>query len=510
MSELGKYASARVRLRLLTTRAYADDRNRLLEELDQELMVELDEVVQANQLAYMPFARSNRALEQLLDHHMGLAEQVEQSRQRRIDSMRLRSRLVEDEQRSASYHKFRVGSLDGSDNAAASQRKLSRASRALSPGQSPSIDAADMTDELQFEMDEDTATRRPATGFSSPTLAPLPPDEEEELSTSLGQTPESTRKYIGDAEEYRVISSPISATPAFSISGVSDPKPPWQTSPSASKKVDLKDIMEQTSASRVSSLTQSLEQADATSKPGQRMSQKERKRQLQRQKTQEPGAQSQPSSIAAASPKNSQSPWHNVKQQQTNSDTLSSQARAKQETEATILQSRETMSARPTVTAGPSTRNLPAAKPARSSSSPNVQSIRHIPMRSPSTVDARTSMAAILAQQQTEKTAVKEAVAKRSLQEIQQEQEFQEWWDKESRRIQEEEAPADATTSRRGKGGRERGRQRGKGRSGAGGQASSDAQGGAAVQQASREKTRVDRARGSRGEGRGRGRGRGR
>jgi len=41
-------------------------------------------------------------------------------------------------------------------------------------------------------------------------------------------------------------------------------------------------------------------------------------------------------------------------------------------------------------------------------------------------------MSDILLQQQTEKTAVKEAVAKRSLQEIQQQQEFEEWFDRQA------------------------------------------------------------------------------
>ena len=49
-------------------------------------------------------------------------------------------------------------------------------------------------------------------------------------------------------------------------------------------------------------------------------------------------------------------------------------------------------------------------------------------------------MADIIGQQVREQELVKEAVAKRSLQEIQQEQAFQEWWDQESRRAQEEEA----------------------------------------------------------------------
>jgi hypothetical protein len=80
-------------------------------------------------------------------------------------------------------------------------------------------------------------------------------------------------------------------------------------------------------------------------------------------------------------------------------------------------------------------------------------------------------MSDILFQQQTEKMAVKEAVAKRSLQDIQQQQEFEEWFDSESRRVQEEEAQATAaaaTAARdgRGKRGRGRGHRRGIGRGG--------------------------------------------
>jgi len=50
------------------------------------------------------------------------------------------------------------------------------------------------------------------------------------------------------------------------------------------------------------------------------------------------------------------------------------------------------------------------------------------------------SLADIIGQQKLEQDIIKEAVAKRSLQEIQEEQAFQEWWDQESKRAQEEEA----------------------------------------------------------------------
>jgi hypothetical protein len=76
-------------------------------------------------------------------------------------------------------------------------------------------------------------------------------------------------------------------------------------------------------------------------------------------------------------------------------------------------------------------------------------------------------MEEILSQQLIEKTVIKDFAAKRSLQEIQQEQEFQEWWDKESARVrEEEESAAKGPSSRgerrdnaaRGRGGKRRGR----------------------------------------------------
>jgi hypothetical protein len=57
------------------------------------------------------------------------------------------------------------------------------------------------------------------------------------------------------------------------------------------------------------------------------------------------------------------------------------------------------------------------------------------------------SMTEILAQQQLEKDYLKGVVAKRDLQEIQAEQEFQEWWDKESARVQEAENRSAASTN---------------------------------------------------------------
>ena len=73
-------------------------------------------------------------------------------------------------------------------------------------------------------------------------------------------------------------------------------------------------------------------------------------------------------------------------------------------------------------------------------------------------------MSEIVAQQQLEKDVVKEAVAPRDLQDIQAEQEFEEWWNRESARVQEAEQRTSAGPSNKSaKKNRPRGPRRGKG-----------------------------------------------
>jgi inhibitor of Bruton tyrosine kinase len=303
-----------------------------------------------------------------------------------------------------------------------------------------------------------------------------------------------------------MIETPEAGNPRSSLSGGA----PWQESPQTFKRMGLKDIMDQAASSRVSGLSQPLKQAETSTKSNQKMSQKERKRQLQRQKTEEAVPPAIPSDgTKSAAPA---SPWQNVKKAPAAPPLLRKDSDIQASSSA---KGKSPMTMRQTVSGSPSLPRTPSSQvpPGRtqeesrksSQNTPTIQSIRHTPVSRPSTVDARTPMAEILAQQRTEKIAVKEAVAKRSLQEIQQEQEFQEWWDQESRRVQEEEAQATASTgtARRGKGrGRGRSRGSGGGRGGAGG-----IQSGLLQTQASNSTSRdkVSRGDGRRGRGRGRG-----
>jgi inhibitor of Bruton tyrosine kinase len=115
--------------------------------------------------------------------------------------------------------------------------------------------------------------------------------------------------------------------------------------------------------------------------------------------------------------------------------------------------------------ASPSPRTATSAvqRPTSSSSSPpsRIQSIQHIVRSRPAEQTYQLSIADIVSQQQAEKDFVKEAAAKRSLQDIQQEQEFQEWWDQESKKVMAEEAAAARAAERSAKGPRDRGSRKG-------------------------------------------------
>ncbi|RMZ77228.1 hypothetical protein DV738_g4474, partial [Chaetothyriales sp. CBS 135597] len=432
---------------------------RLLDELGPELMAELDEVVQQNQQAFMPFARSGRAEAELLDRNPELLGLIEQGRQRRADSMRLRSRLAEDEQRSANYQKVRVGSFEQKSSPQAKSKP--GFNDTPSPGPSPAISAKDGKEDLQFEMEDDSVIGSPSLGpCASFSAGPRPllqqqlddlDDLPEQLAdslagrSSLSPRPESGPLGLGLSPQN------VLTTPTYDRK---TGKPVWQASPQVGEKLNLREIMEQASAGRASAITQSLGRASvAPSKPPTKVSQKERKKKHHQLKM----ADTQPA--ASTTTAASGSPWQKTGQSNKPNAAV---AMPVAESSSTAKPTRAAMTMRQTVAGSRASENggqarVSPTKPATgvaSTSSPKVpviQSIRHTPQASRRQLETegQASMVEILSQQHLEKACLKEAAAKRSLQEIQQEQEFQEWWDKESARVQQEEAQAQSASARR-------------------------------------------------------------
>jgi hypothetical protein len=290
----------------------------------------------------------------------------------------------------------------------------------------------------------------------------------------------------------------VSPLPPPAVESIRPAGQPWGTAPLTGAKLDLRDIMAQSSPSAPSNLTLGLSRKESDTKAlsQSRLSQKERKRLQQAQQPGMPVEKAQPAPPAASpwqaashrrpsdspflapapqpSPKPSpqparasSTPYLTMQQTIANNGTSAKQKERKASGQASQGASSG---------ASPSQRRPAANEKGMSVSTdpiPTPRSVRHIPLpqHSPTSPSQNMSMMEILSLQEAEKTSIRDAAAKRSLQEIQQEQEFQAWWDEESKRaIQEEEqrrrteeraaraAPRTGGKGRGGKGGKSKGK----------------------------------------------------
>ncbi|GAD96095.1 BTB domain and ankyrin repeat protein [Paecilomyces variotii No. 5] len=475
----------------------------LLDDLDEDLVYELDAVCQENQLACYPVSRGRNSEDFLYEKYPELVNLVESDRQRRIDSMKLSSRL----DRTELNEKFKIGSLDKTASPLAQKTKPSVTKEPKATMASPILKAKQSTGDLMFQMDDESTASPTLSGKGKAVVRDIP------LPTNDRQYPESPSSALhprfmdsgspgenGSLDDRAGSLSQISITPkrfsaSPSVADRSASKAPWASPVISTSKKDLKDIMAEASQSRVSNLTLGMsDRRDPTaggSTPS-KLSQRERKR-LQQQQIQEQLAAEQ------RAKENPHVPWKTpTKPKAPVISETSPRAEAAKAAQRPSMTLRQTVAGTPPSKPGPSPEQgqgrsvstpLPTppkpAKPVQTTpgpaASPNlatpakpaIHSIRHSPRPEPSHASfhspssGQLSLASILLQQQTEKDELHEiATAKHNLEDIQLEQEFQEWWDKESKRVMEEEAAA-AARENRGKGGRARGssnrRGRGKG-----------------------------------------------
>ncbi|KAL6714309.1 hypothetical protein ACLMJK_007732 [Lecanora helva] len=503
--------------------------NRLLDELDDDLMLELDEVVRQNQRTCLPIAKSGRADSELIERYPRLLDLIERSKRIRIDSIALQTRLREREAKHTGGLKTRIALEDfesySSPQDAKSAPSRARTGKSKSPALKPKTSMVD----LMFEMDEDdesdgdrpnkstpTRKRRPTAGLAkSPRSSALDVDaafedhQESEHSTSF--------KALGEeSSPSQYHSQAVAASPG--TASTTTPRP-WGLLPLSATKFDMKDIMAQDSSSRgqaKSSDPAKRHKDEVVSSPSHPMKMSQRERKIQQQQQQSlprkaPDPQDSPSIATHKEDQNPASPWQIASRGPKVSlkDVLGSEPAAPPPSTEKLARTPSPMTLRQTVAGkapaarrsvtDPSASTLPIQKrsvstpsisklpshspktppnpvnPSRSSSSSTTQQLptptppaaRSIRYTNPETSEPtlQLSMADILSQQQTEKEVIKEAAAKRSLQEIQEEQAFQEWWDEESRKVREEaEGATNKSSSNRGKRGANGSRGRGKGR----------------------------------------------
>lgn len=474
-----------------------------LNELDEDLLVELDNVVRENQLASMPFAKSGRAEMLLHERHPDLAAAMERNRKARIDAVSLRAKYF-------GLDIFSPGSVGEEVTPPTNLSKSRRKSSNMLTPTSPKLKAKASSKDMIFSMDDevDPTLRSPE---QSPSIRPMSATR---VQDNIGSSP---REEVWYDSRGKVLPSPklgpqkTTSGPATPVSplmtGRTPPNAgqPWRLTPLAAPKTDMKDIMAQAATRRTSTLTQGLAEsrmslptdtATPFSLPAPKMSQKDRKRMQQTKQSDSPVSQAPeraPPSTAKSTPawvpvagqkpttlkeilsgastdiqskppstRTASTPQLTMRQTVANSKTKSDKEPQKPAI-STVGHARVSQRSASHQTPLPSSPDQSRSwqPPKNSNSKPIPQSIRHQPTPEPV---LGLSMSEIVAQQQLEKDVVKEAVAKRDLQDIQAEQEFEEWWSRESARVQAAEKKDAAVAA--GKGGkkhRHRGGKAGKG-----------------------------------------------
>ncbi|KAK3316435.1 hypothetical protein B0H66DRAFT_294883 [Apodospora peruviana] len=455
--------------------------NHLLDELDEDLLLELDEVVRDNQAAHFPFSKSGRAELLLHESNPELAEEIDEERQIRVKEMAYKAHKDDDRKLSSSF-KGKSAAFDDFGQHTPTSDRPRRTSKAgqnepFSPDLRPKASQAD----LMFDMEEVESDSSPG---DSPSLRPR---ECTDRTPNMDQIPSLSSSWKGGAQGKATLSSGNSpmVSPAIRLPGPGErtlgthhavmESPELNRDGSAwgapaalpTSKMDLRDIIMSESTSR-SALSEGLtvqkakEAAPKLSQP--KMSQKERKRQQQQQQQQAQAALFSANTKTAAwekSPSDNSpvatAPWKLAPAAKSHASPIPTKPLVEGETTSLPIRRR---------TASPDTRFSGQQRTASSSSSipmsrappaktaPPAAAESLVANKPPLVPHSKTyltpapkaepllgySLADIIGQQRREQEIVKEAVAKRSLQEIQQEQAFQEWWDAESRRTQEEEA----------------------------------------------------------------------
>ncbi|KAK6536661.1 hypothetical protein TWF281_000883 [Arthrobotrys megalospora] len=473
---------------------------RALDEFDEDLIAELDDAVKERQLAYMPFSRSGRAEAELLERHPQLAVEAENERQsllRLLEGGPISTPAAEADLASspASYRQsssFRAGSYEKQR-----RRRSSKSGQERPPAKTPPLLPAQAS-ELIFDMDdEDPGSKSRKTPISqSPAL-------NRNDSYSFGTTPKADVWYDCKGKQIGTEGTPASPNQGgHSIQAESSESAskPWTLGPGIqSSKLDMREIITQASKNRTSNLSLGLSSASIetagvdglpasnfTAQITTKVSQKERKRQQQQQQQlQAQQAVCNPTPALASTPDKSTtvpkaSPWKAVRSP---SNPLSLQ----QSLPSPLSTPRKDVALNklldvfqtPPSTQSPLGLNTPpkqvtspkgpqpAPKHNLPTPPPQAHTLRYnssgkvIPTGTSASVSSPTQprskryddfpplsgrveqvhlpLAEIIQQEQIQQDIIKGKGPKQSLQEIQQEQEFMDWWEKESERYQQEE-----------------------------------------------------------------------
>jgi hypothetical protein len=455
--------------------------DRQLNDLDEDVLVEVDQALRRHQLKGSPFSRSGMLEMELQERNPRLADRIAQERRAKVDSIVLFNKYTESYGKTPSS--FKAGSFHASDILSPVKAKgKSQALGSPSPPVSPQLKSKASVD-FMFDMDEDNGLHGRNTRLD---------DSNAGLSSSIGSQERyrSVQKEAVSPKE----SSVEAPEAAKNVDDVEIPKRDGPWTDFSTQRASIKDIMAQADSARQSNISIGLAKSGSAGRVSgvastARLSQKERKR-LQQQAALN-------AAPAAGSSGANQSPWKTIEvvgkgkigepsppvqtgsttPQLTMRQTVANPGNCKgkgkaAEPDRTLAQPSAHEPRPPNPDSTPQKVPKSPVTPRTSSGGmPQIKSIRHTPLPARvSSSPANLSMADIQSMQQAEKIIAQGGGEKRSLADIQAEQAFQEWWDKESARVQSEEsAPlrrggrqdrGRGGSSRGGGGGRRRGRSR--------------------------------------------------
>lgn len=518
--------------------------NNLLESLDEEVIEELDVIVRDNQLAHYPFARSGRAELLLHEQNPELAQDIEEERQRRVKEMAFRTNQREEERKLSSSLKGRFGSLETSSiHSPSLDKQLGRRKSSRNEPFSPELRPKSTQADLMFDMDDDEGPidspsvrpQRMSDGRKQSDLDSLPPLsglQRDEKQKTIAHSPMSFSPAAATPTQPTLSGRPAATTPGKSGN-------PWAPAALPTAKLDLRKLMGESSGPSALSAGLAAQKAKDAARPQQtKVSQKERKKQQQLQAEQAAKAASLPPAAAweRSSADVTSSPWKIVSSAKSSlQDTKEKPLETAPSNPKPLLAAEVSSKSVARRTQSPDTRHSgqsrtpntappvrPPPKPKTSHTTstfsaddpskpitPHSKSYIKPASKSESTLGL--SMADIIDLERRKQEAVKEAAAKRSLMDIQQEQEFSIWWEEESRRTQEEEARRLAIQKEReeSKARGRRGRSGKMGRGGRGGAAGPLNEATASTAASQSETARLQGQESGRGRGHRRGRGRG-
>ena len=423
-----------------------------------------------------------------------------EERSAKIRDLAFHIRLLEEESKQGGSSRGKYGSLESSSPSPISQRKHRKSAKdtkALAKQQDSPVNSKGASDDHIFNME--------LNEMSSPTIAKpteVPPSplllaedlvvngHEDDTGTWYDSKGKALQLGAHGQSPFSLPQDHIELLPVAIASGSDSVKGYHKSNPTkhgwlsvgpAESRSDMANIMSQAAINRTSNLAKGLSlQAEDKKFEGSissKLTQRERKRQQQQQLEQSlsrPADSVAPEAVEASVPSKPSSPWRTASRGPLVSlkDVLESSPKTSPNPSSSKSQ-RPPMSIPSPENTRPKSNSdkiisMPIQAPSSTSRSPPLTS-DHLPNPSPT---LNLSLTDIIYQQEAEQAILRKAVEKRSLQEIQQEQEFQEWWDSESKKVREEEerdGAKDVRSSNRGRGTGKRGsRGRGRGKVGGG------------------------------------------